>query len=106
MAGHRPSADEATYLSIVVASRNDSHGGDILKRMRLFVAGLLEQTRQYRFPVELVFVEWNPPPGRPRLHEVLPKPGAEDFPYPALYYRPRRRSISGSAGPPIFRCFK
>jgi hypothetical protein len=46
--------------------------------MRLFVAGLLEQTRQYRFPVELVFVEWNPPAGRPRLHEVLPKPGAED----------------------------
>ena len=78
MAGHRASADDGTYLSIVVASRNDSHGGDILRRMRLFVAGLLEQTRQYRFPVELVFVEWNPPPGRPRLHEVLPKPGAED----------------------------
>lgn len=78
MAGHPSVADESYYLSIVVASRNDSHGGEILKRMRLFLGGLLEQTRQYRFPVELIFVEWNPPANRPRLHEVLQKPGADD----------------------------
>jgi hypothetical protein len=67
------------YLSIVVASRNDTHGGDIHRRMHLFVSGLLEQTRQYRFPIELIFVEWNPPLDRPRLHEVLPKPGGDDY---------------------------
>ena len=67
------------YLSIVVASRNDSHGGNIQKRMCLFVSGLLAQTRQYRFPLELVFVEWNPPADKPRLFEVLPKPATGDF---------------------------
>jgi hypothetical protein len=79
MADQTAAAREPTYLSIVVASRNDGHGGDILKRMRLFLSGLLEQTRQYRFPVELVFVEWNPPADRPPLHEVLPKPESDDF---------------------------
>jgi len=75
----RPGAREDCYLSIVVASRNDDHGGDILTRMRLFLSGLLQQTRQYHFPVELVFVEWNPPANRARLHEALPKPAANDF---------------------------
>ena len=42
--------------------------------MRLFLQGLLDQTRRYRFPIELIFVEWNPPEDRPPLHEVLPKP--------------------------------
>jgi hypothetical protein len=79
MADNAPSANKDCYLSIVVASRNDSHGGDILRRMRLFMAGLLEQTRRHRFCVELVFVEWNPPADRLRLHEVLPKPGANDY---------------------------
>jgi hypothetical protein len=70
---------EAAYLSVVVTSRNDDHGGNILKRMRLFQNGLLEHSRRYRFPLELIVVEWNPPENRPRLHEVLPKPGADDF---------------------------
>jgi hypothetical protein len=79
MGRQTPRSTEDFYLSIVVASRNDSHGGNILSRMRLFLAGLLEQTRQYRFPLELVFVEWNPPADQPRLHEVLPKPAADDY---------------------------
>jgi hypothetical protein len=66
------------YYSIVVTSRNDGHGGDLLKRMRLFLLGLLHQTRKYKLPIELVIVEWNPLPDLPRLHEILPKPGAGD----------------------------
>src|SRR5579862_3661649 len=66
------------YLSIVVASRNDGHGGDILKRMRPFMAGLIEQSRRHRFSVELVFVEWTPPPGRPPVRDVLPRPTEPD----------------------------
>jgi len=69
---------EGAYLSVVVTSRNDDHGGDILKRMQLFQNGLLEHSRRYRFPVELIVVEWNPPENRPRLHEVLPKPRTDD----------------------------
>lgn len=65
--------------SFVVTSRNDSHGGNILKRMRLFVSGLIHQANAFRMPIELIFVEWNPPADRPPLHQVLPKPGPNDM---------------------------
>lgn len=65
-------------LSIIVTSRNDLHGGNILKRMRLFVQGLLEQTRRHGVAAELIFVEWNPPAERERLGDILPQPGPED----------------------------
>lgn len=66
------------YYSVVVTSRNDGHGGNILKRMRLFVHGLLHQTRKYKLPMELIFVEWNPPADRPPLAEILPQPVVGD----------------------------
>ena len=66
-------------LSIVVASRNDGHGGNLLRRMRTFLDGLLDQCRAYRVPAELVVVEWNPPPDRPGLCDVLPTPSADDW---------------------------
>ncbi len=71
-------AQDIPSLSVVVASRNDSHGGNMLGRMQLFVRGLLEQTRRFHLPAELIFVEWNPPPDRPLLREVLPKPSDSD----------------------------
>ncbi len=67
------------YYSIVVTSRNDGHGGDLLKRMRLFIKGLLHQTLKFQLPIELIVVEWNPSPTAPRLHEVLPKPVVGDL---------------------------
>jgi hypothetical protein len=66
------------YISLVAASRNDDHGKDMAKRMRLFVRGLLEQTRKHGLAAELIIVEWNPPPDKPLLHEVLPQPGVDD----------------------------
>lgn len=66
------------YYSIVVASRNDGHGGNIMKRMRLFVQGLIDQANRHGLDMELVFVEWNPPADRPLLHTVLPQPKADD----------------------------
>ena len=66
------------YLTIVAASRNDMHGGNILKRMKMFVNGLIEQSNRHQFPVELLMVEWNPPAGRPFLQDVLPQPSGED----------------------------
>ena len=59
------------YLSLVVTARNDDHGSDFLRRMQLFVTGWIAQARRYRIPSELIIVEWNPPPGRPRLNDVL-----------------------------------
>lgn len=59
------------YLSVVVTSRNDDHGGDLLKRMQIFVSGFLEQARRFQLDSELIIVEWNPPQHRPRLEEAL-----------------------------------
>lgn len=67
------------YYSIVVTSRNDSHGGNIMKRMRLFMSGLIAQAERHRIHMELIFVEWNPPVDRPRLHAVLPRPAAGSY---------------------------
>lgn len=55
------------YLSVVVTARNDNHGGNMLRRMQIFVNGLIEQARRYQVETELLIVEWNPLPDRPRL---------------------------------------
>ncbi|MCU0241521.1 MAG: hypothetical protein MUF51_03755 [Vicinamibacteria bacterium] len=62
------------YLSIVVTSRNDGHGGDLLRRMQIFVDGFVAQCQRHDLPAELIFVEWNPPADRPRLKEALQWP--------------------------------
>jgi hypothetical protein len=42
----------------------------MLRRLGVFVDGLLELANRHRLEGELIIVEWNPPVG-PRLHEVL-----------------------------------
>lgn len=59
------------YLSVVATARNDNHGGNMLRRMQIFVNGLIEQARRYQLPTELIIVEWNPLSDRPRLTEAL-----------------------------------
>ena len=59
------------YLSLVVTARNDDHGGNFLPRMQVFVTSWIEQARRYGIPSELIIVEWNPPPDRPRLYDAL-----------------------------------
>ena len=59
------------YLSLVVAARNDDHGGNFLPRMQVFVTAWIAQARRYQIPSELIIVEWNPPPDRPRLYDAL-----------------------------------
>jgi hypothetical protein len=62
---------EAGGISFVVTSRNDDHGGNLLARTRLCLGSLLDQARRHGLRGELVLVEWNPPPDRPRLLEAL-----------------------------------
>jgi hypothetical protein len=57
-------------VSFIVTSRNDDHGGDMLRRFQLFADALLEQANRHSLSGELIVVEWNPPSG-PRLHEAL-----------------------------------
>ena len=65
---------DAPYCSVVVAARNDDHGGNLLRRMNVFVSGLLEQCRRHQLRAELIVVEWNPPADRPRLDDALAWP--------------------------------
>jgi hypothetical protein len=67
------------YLSIVAASRNDNHGQDMLRRMRMFVNGLIQQCNYHKLYAELVIVEWNPPVENSPLSEALPAPLKGDY---------------------------
>jgi hypothetical protein len=62
---------EEPYLSVIVTSRNDDHGGTLLRRMQAFATCLLQQCRRHRLSAELIVVEWNPPPDRPPLARAL-----------------------------------
>lgn len=58
------------YLSVVVTSRNDNHGGKIMARMRHCFLSLSEQAARYRLPIQLLLVDWNPPADRPPLADM------------------------------------
>jgi hypothetical protein len=62
------------YLSIIATTRNDNHGGDLLRRTSAFVNGIYQQAKRFNVSVELILVEWNPPIENENLISVLPKP--------------------------------
>jgi hypothetical protein len=62
------------YLSVVVASRNDDHGGDPLIRTQICINNFARQCEKHRLPAELIIVDWNPVPERPGLAAVLHLP--------------------------------
>jgi hypothetical protein len=62
------------YLSIVVTTRNDDHGGDPLKRLQAFVNAFDEQARRTGLDAEVIVVEWNPPSERPTVGTLLRLP--------------------------------
>lgn len=66
-------------LSIVATSRNDNHGQEMNKRMRMFVRGLIHQCNKFKLRAELIIVEWNPPAENELLHTILPQPQAGDY---------------------------
>lgn len=61
-------------VSFVATSRNDDHGGDVLRRTQSFVNGLAKQAERHKVAVELVLVDWNPPRSRAPLMDVLDWP--------------------------------
>jgi hypothetical protein len=66
----------APYISFVVTSRNDDHGGNLRERMQVFAESLIAQCERHRFESELVLVEWNPPHDRKRLAQALDWPAS------------------------------
>lgn len=71
------------YLSVVVATRNDDHGGDPLKRLQALVNTFAAQCRLTGLSAELIVVEWNPPPERKHVSELLRVPA--DIPLPVRF---------------------
>jgi hypothetical protein len=59
------------FLSIIVTSRNDNHGGNLLRRMQTFLDCLASQSTRHKIPIELIIVEWNPPSEAPSLEKAL-----------------------------------
>jgi hypothetical protein len=72
-------SENSPYLSVVVVSRNDDHGGNPLLRTQLCINSLYEQCNRYRLPAELIVVDWNPPADRPGLAEVIQWPEDRRF---------------------------
>jgi len=67
------------YISFVVTSRNDNHGGDLRKRMLIFYKGLIHQCNKFKLPCELIMVDWNSPDPNELLDQVLPSVKDSDF---------------------------
>jgi hypothetical protein len=70
---------ERPYLSVVVVSRNDNHGGDLLLRTQAFLTNLATLAARHRVRTEVIMVEWNPPAGRAPLSESLEWPDAQGW---------------------------
>ncbi len=70
----RQSERSQPYISLVATARNDDQGGNSLARIQIFVQGWISQCRRHNLPSELILVEWNPTPDRPRLRDVLQWP--------------------------------
>lgn len=72
-------ANKIPYISFVVTSRNDNHGGDLRKRMMIFCKGLIHQCNKFKLPCELIVVDWNSPNQNELLDSVLPKVSENDY---------------------------
>jgi hypothetical protein len=68
--------NDPPYLSVVVASRNDTHGGDPLARLHALINSFSAQCQRFGLSAEIVVVEWNPPADRHRLKDVVRLPPA------------------------------
>lgn len=65
---------KSPYLSIVTYSRNDNHGENMPKRMQATLTSVIMQLERYKLESEIILVDYNPPPGKPLLKDVLSLP--------------------------------
>lgn len=62
---------DTPYLSIVVVGRNDDYGGNFIRRLQVFFQTTIYLCNSTGLESEVIVVEWNPPPQKPRLRDVL-----------------------------------
>ena len=61
------------YCSIVFAARNDNHGGDFYKRLKISLQSFINLSEIYKLKTEIVLVEWNPIQNKISLYEFAKK---------------------------------
>ncbi len=61
-------------ISIVQYSRNDNHGGNLLKRMKLSFYTNIYLLEKAQIKSELIMVDYNTPSHKPKLYEILDPP--------------------------------
>ena len=62
---------EQLPLSIVTVTRNDNHVEQMHERTQAFIDSIYFLAEKYGTNVELIVVEWNPPPDRPSMKEAF-----------------------------------
>lgn len=67
------------YLSIIIASRNDDYAGGILKRMQMSLPFLIQQLNSYKIESEIILVDWNYPPEKPRIKDAIIWPDSNKY---------------------------
>jgi hypothetical protein len=58
-------------LSIVYSVNNRSYGGDFIGRTQACIDNLFQLAAKVGLDADVIFVEWNPPPDRPRVSQAL-----------------------------------
>lgn len=59
------------YLSIVLCGRNDNYGENYLARLQTCLDSVDFLSAAYNVPVQVVFVEWNPPKERKTMRDAV-----------------------------------
>jgi hypothetical protein len=80
--GHRLSMEQSRgehhngkrrpFLTIVLAGRADNYHGDPMKRACLGLRSIAMNANRMRIPTEVIFVDYNPPPGSSAADTLLP----------------------------------
>ena len=97
-------AEHTPYLSVVVTSRNDDHGGDPLTRLQAFVNSFDAQCRLKGLDAEVIIVEWNPPLDKPRLQTLVRWPESCICDYRFVEVPPEiHNTLNGSDVLPLFQ---
>jgi hypothetical protein len=68
-----------TEISFVMTARNDDYGGNQLHRMQSSVDSIALYAERHEVDLEVILVEWNPPPDESRLTEALSFPDASQY---------------------------
>jgi len=66
-------------VSIVVCTRNDNHGGNLVERTNSFLNGLAYKLEKHNLNVELIIVEWNKIAESPSIENSLDFSNIKNF---------------------------